>query len=59
MNFVVKYWPGGQDSLRPHHDASTITINVALSRSGIDYEVRDNITITWILVSFLVLCDTY
>ena len=40
MNFVVKYWPDGQDRLRPHHDASTFTINVALSRPGIDYEVR-------------------
>ncbi len=40
MNFVVKYWPAGQDRLRPHHDASTFTINVALSRPGIDYEVR-------------------
>ena len=40
MNFVVKYWPGGQDNLRPHHDSSTFTINVALSRPGIDHEVR-------------------
>lgn len=39
MNFVVKYWPDGQDRLRPHHDASTFTINVALSRPGVDYEV--------------------
>lgn len=39
MNFVVKYWPEGQDSLRPHHDSSTFTINVALSRPGIDFEV--------------------
>ena len=40
MNFVVKYWPEGQHSLRPHHDSSTFTINVALSRPGIDFEVR-------------------
>jgi hypothetical protein len=39
MNFVVKYNPNGQFLLRPHHDSSTFTINVALSRSGIDYEV--------------------
>lgn len=39
MNFVVKYCPEGQNSLRPHHDSSTFTINVALSRPGIDYEV--------------------
>lgn len=38
MNFVVKYNPNGQFLLRPHHDSSTFTINVALSRSGIDYE---------------------
>ncbi len=40
MNFVVKYWPAGQDRLRAHHDASTFTINVALSRPGVDYEVK-------------------
>lgn len=38
MNFVVKYWPEGQHSLRPHHDSSTFTINVALSRPGVDFE---------------------
>lgn len=40
MNFVVKYHPQGQASLRPHHDSSTFTINVALSRPGIDHEVH-------------------
>ena len=40
MNFVVKYTPDGQYFLRPHHDSSTFTINVALNRPGIDYEVR-------------------
>lgn len=39
MNFVVKYWPQGQHSLRAHHDSSTFTINVALSKPGIDFEV--------------------
>ena len=39
MNFVVKYNPKGQYYLRPHHDASTYTINVALSRPGVDYGV--------------------
>ena len=39
MNFVVKYHPMGQSFLRPHHDSSTFTINVALSSPGIDYEV--------------------
>jgi len=39
MNFVVRYKPEEQPSLRPHHDSSTYTINVALNRPGIDYEV--------------------
>lgn len=43
MNFVVKYALGGQASLRPHHDASTYTINVALTRPGIDHWVS-----TWV-----------
>ncbi|GFG29485.1 hypothetical protein Cfor_05047, partial [Coptotermes formosanus] len=38
MNFVVRYKPDEQPSLRPHHDSSTYTINVALNRPGIDYE---------------------
>eukprot|EP00794_Sanderia_malayensis_P015035 gene15035-16588_t len=38
MNFVVKYTPTGQNLLRPHHDSSTFTINVALNRPNIDYE---------------------
>eukprot|EP00118_Oscarella_pearsei_P003266 m.13634 g.13634 ORF g.13634 m.13634 type:complete len:725 (+) comp25137_c0_seq1:1251-3425(+) len=37
MNFVVKYQPTGQDRLRPHHDSSTFTINIALSEAGKDY----------------------
>ena len=39
MNFVVKYTPGRQNSLRPHHDSSTFTINLALNKRGVDYEV--------------------
>jgi hypothetical protein len=39
MNFVVRYRPDEQPSLRPHHDSSTYTINVALNRPKIDYEV--------------------
>lgn len=38
MNFVVRYRPDEQPSLRPHHDSSTYTINVALNHAGIDYE---------------------
>ncbi len=41
MNFVVKYEHGGrQDYLRPHHDTSTFSVNVALNRPGIDFQVR-------------------
>lgn len=39
MNFVVKYSLGGQSYLRPHHDASTYTINVALSEPRVDHWV--------------------
>ncbi|XP_050059539.1 procollagen-lysine,2-oxoglutarate 5-dioxygenase isoform X1 [Aphis gossypii] len=38
MNFVVKYNPLGQASLRPHHDSSTYTINIALNSPGKDYQ---------------------
>ncbi|RWS26833.1 Procollagen-lysine:2-oxoglutarate 5-dioxygenase 3-like protein [Leptotrombidium deliense] len=38
MNFVVRYHPNEQPSLRPHHDSSTYTINIALNRPKIDYE---------------------
>ena len=38
MNFVVRYKPNRQDYLKPHHDSSTFTINVALNRPGIDFQ---------------------
>ncbi|XP_033642111.1 procollagen-lysine,2-oxoglutarate 5-dioxygenase 1-like [Asterias rubens] len=38
MNFVVRYRPDEQPLLRPHHDSSTYTINVALNTRGVDYE---------------------
>ncbi|KAM3590698.1 uncharacterized protein V6R79_014517 [Siganus canaliculatus] len=38
MNFVVRYRPDEQPYLRPHHDSSTFTINIALNSKGIDYE---------------------
>lgn len=38
MNFVVRYKPTEQAFLKPHHDTSTYTINIALNRVGIDYE---------------------
>lgn len=38
MNFVVRYRPDEQPVLRPHHDSSTYTINIALNTAGVDYE---------------------
>lgn len=32
--------PDRQPSLRPHHDASTYTVNLALNDVGKDYEVK-------------------
>ena len=40
MMFVVRYKPDEQPFLRPHHDASTWTMNVALNHHGVDYEVN-------------------
>uniref|UniRef100_H2ZIJ0 procollagen-lysine 5-dioxygenase n=1 Tax=Ciona savignyi TaxID=51511 RepID=H2ZIJ0_CIOSA len=38
MMFVVRYRPSEQSFLRPHHDSSTWTMNVALNTFGEDYE---------------------
>ncbi|CAL8292338.1 unnamed protein product [Lota lota] len=38
MNFVVKYTPGRQSYLRPHHDSSTFTINIALNNKHLDFQ---------------------
>ncbi|XP_040918262.1 procollagen-lysine,2-oxoglutarate 5-dioxygenase 1 isoform X1 [Toxotes jaculatrix] len=38
LAFVVRYRPDEQPSLRPHHDASTFTINIALNQVGLDYQ---------------------
>ncbi|CAD5125250.1 DgyrCDS13492 [Dimorphilus gyrociliatus] len=52
MNFIVRYKPNEQNRLKPHHDSSTFTINIALNTPGIDYEgggtrfVRYNCNIT-------------
>ena len=40
LNFVVRYKPDEQPLLRPHHDASTFTINVALNTKDVDYQVK-------------------
>lgn len=52
MNFVVRYKPEEQPDLKPHHDSSTYTINVALNSPKIDYEgggcrfIRYNCSVT-------------
>ncbi|RVE71226.1 hypothetical protein OJAV_G00072610 [Oryzias javanicus] len=38
LAFVVRYRPDEQPFLRPHHDASTFTINIALNQMGQDYQ---------------------
>ncbi|XP_034005211.1 procollagen-lysine,2-oxoglutarate 5-dioxygenase 2 isoform X1 [Trematomus bernacchii] len=38
MNFVVKYTPERQAYLRPHHDSSTFTINIALNAKDTDFQ---------------------
>uniref|UniRef100_A0A1I8JKP9 Fe2OG dioxygenase domain-containing protein n=2 Tax=Macrostomum lignano TaxID=282301 RepID=A0A1I8JKP9_9PLAT len=38
MNFVVRYHPEEQKELRPHHDASDYTVNLALNQVGVDFE---------------------
>jgi hypothetical protein len=47
MNFVVRYRPDEQPSLRPHHDSSTFTLNVALNHKGVDYEVNVGSFLSW------------
>jgi hypothetical protein len=37
MNFVVRYKPDEQRELKPHHDTSTYTINIALNTVNKDY----------------------
>uniref|UniRef100_A0A673HX75 Procollagen-lysine,2-oxoglutarate 5-dioxygenase 1 n=1 Tax=Sinocyclocheilus rhinocerous TaxID=307959 RepID=A0A673HX75_9TELE len=45
LAFVVRYKPDEQPALRPHHDASTFTINIALNQVGIDYQVSENMAV--------------
>lgn len=53
MNFVVRYRPDEQPSLRPHHDSSTFTLNVALNHKGVDYEVSVGSLLPWGTPGFL------
>lgn len=53
LAFVVKYSMDQQKELRPHHDSSTVTVNIALNRGmGIDYSgggcrfIRQNLSVT-------------
>ncbi|KAJ8961212.1 hypothetical protein NQ318_008895 [Aromia moschata] len=61
MNFAVRYRPDEQPFLKPHHDTSTYTINIALNQVGVDYEgggcrfIRYNCSVVdtkpgWILI---------
>ncbi|XP_066943980.1 procollagen-lysine,2-oxoglutarate 5-dioxygenase 1 isoform X2 [Macrobrachium rosenbergii] len=61
MSFMVRYKPDEQPFLKPHHDTSTYTINVALNKPGIDFKgggcrfVRYNCSVTdtrvgWVLM---------
>jgi len=38
MNFVVRYRPDEQPVLRPHHDSSSYSLNIALNVPGVDYQ---------------------
>ncbi|KAL3280586.1 hypothetical protein HHI36_003820 [Cryptolaemus montrouzieri] len=61
MNFVVRYKPDEQPSLKPHHDSSTYTINIALNEAGVDYEgggcrfIRYNCSVTQTKVGWLLI----
>jgi len=37
INFVVKYSMGNQEFLKPHHDFSEYTLNIALNQQGKDF----------------------
>jgi hypothetical protein len=37
INFVVKYTMGGQEFLRPHHDASVYTVDIALNEADKEF----------------------
>lgn len=52
LAFVVRYHPTEQAFLRPHHDSSTYTLNIALNTPHVDYEgggckfIRYNCSVT-------------
>ena len=55
MNFVVKYHLTGQTKLRPHHDSSTFTVNLALSMPGVDHYV--SVIVYDGLMATIIICD--
>ena len=65
LDFIVKYQPEGQPYLRPHSDASSVTIVVALNRHGIDFEgggtrfIRQNCTVHKFVVSSFIFFDIH
>ncbi|TGZ56001.1 hypothetical protein CRM22_010249 [Opisthorchis felineus] len=38
MNFVVRYRPDEQSSLRPHHDASSYSLTIALNEAEVEFQ---------------------
>ena len=38
--FIIRYRPDEQPFLKPHHDSSTYSVNLALNRVNLDYQVR-------------------
>ena len=47
LDFVVRYRPDRQSFLRPHHDASTVTLNVALNQ-GTQARPQSSIQSPWV-----------
>ena len=50
---MVKYNPERQRELRPHHDSSTFTINIALNKPHEDYEVKHAFYFLFFLIGCL------
>jgi len=59
MNFVVRYKPDEQPFLRPHHDSSTFTINIALNTPHEDFEVYIYIYLPSFMIVLISLTITY
>jgi len=61
MNFIVRYKPDEQRELKPHHDTSTYTINIALNKVNEDFTgggcrfTRYNCSVTDTKVGWLIM----